>query len=83
MFLDRVFHECESQACAGIPFGRKEGLGYSGQVRRSDHPKPANEYHLKTGQQERRSGHGFPQRLVSARHWTQTVLVFQSSRRST
>jgi hypothetical protein len=23
----------------------------------SDHPKPANEYHLKTGQRERRPGH--------------------------
>ena len=23
----------------------------------SDHPKPANEYHLKTGQRERRLGH--------------------------
>ena len=34
MFLDRVFHQCESQARAGSSFGRKEGLSYSGQVRR-------------------------------------------------
>lgn len=34
MFLDRVFHECQSQARADSSFGRKEGLGYFGQVLR-------------------------------------------------
>ena len=34
MFLDRVFHECQSQARACSSFGRKEGLGYFGQVLR-------------------------------------------------
>jgi hypothetical protein len=29
VFLDRVFHECESQARAGSSFGRKEA-GFSG-----------------------------------------------------
>ena len=32
VFLDRVFHERESQARAGGSFGRKEGLSYFGQV---------------------------------------------------
>jgi len=36
MFLDRVFHERQSQACTRSSFGRKEGLGYSGQVLRCD-----------------------------------------------
>ena len=35
VFFNRVLHQCESQARAGSSFGRKEGLGYSGQVRRS------------------------------------------------
>jgi hypothetical protein len=32
----------------------------------SDHPKPANEYHLKTGQRERRSGTLTPAEASSA-----------------
>lgn len=50
MFLDGVFHECESQARAGSSFGCKEGLSYFGQVLRcypaavirKGHPQPAS-----------------------------------------
>jgi hypothetical protein len=44
--------ESEKLEAAGSYFMAAIALGFL-----SDHPKPATEYHLKTGQRERRPGH--------------------------